>query len=326
MSQYNSKKAMDFYPIAFLFKKYTVNMLNALGLMLSDFVNCSENPINLDPNLMGTYNKVWRLFFAVALIAIAVQQFICSGFRPVIMPPHPEWLFSSTFAMCVSSILLILLSFAIVFNINAHEVAVYLGTVFLIMLILFHIPNQIISNLRFLGGWSDAFKMLALSGGSFIVAASIPGTPADALGRFLEKLVPLGHYFFATTMIVFGIEHFMYTQFIETLVPAWLPGHMFWTYLAGAALFASGVAIAFNIRVKLAAGLLGLMIFLWIVVLHIPRAIADPTSGNGNEWTSVFEALAFSGVAFILSGQAAPATKPAPQAQVINNQHLTEEI
>jgi hypothetical protein len=36
-------------------------------------------------------------------------------------------------------------------------------------------------------------------------------------------------------------------------------------------------------------------------VLHIPRAIADPHSGHGDEWSGVFEALAFSGIAFILS-------------------------
>jgi hypothetical protein len=43
------------------------------------------------------------------------------------------------------------------------------------------------------------------------------------------------------------------------------------------------------------------MIFLWFIMLHIPRAIADPHSGNGNEWTSVFEALAFSGIAFLMA-------------------------
>ena len=34
-------------------------------------------------------------------------------------------------------------------------------------------------------------------------------------------------------------------------------------------------------------------------MLHIPRAIADPHSGLGNEWTSVCETLAFSGIAFM---------------------------
>jgi hypothetical protein len=43
------------------------------------------------------------------------------------------------------------------------------------------------------------------------------------------------------------------------------------------------------------------MIFLWVLMLHIPRAIADPYTNVGNEWASVFEALAFSGMAFMLT-------------------------
>jgi len=42
------------------------------------------------------------------------------------------------------------------------------------------------------------------------------------------------------------------------------------------------------------------MLLIWVLILHIPRAMADPYSGVGGEWTSVFEALAASGVAFIL--------------------------
>jgi hypothetical protein len=43
------------------------------------------------------------------------------------------------------------------------------------------------------------------------------------------------------------------------------------------------------------------MIFLWVLMLHIPRAIADPYTNVRNEWASVFEALAFSGIAFMLA-------------------------
>ncbi|MEP6465698.1 MAG: hypothetical protein ABJB05_05310, partial [Parafilimonas sp.] len=76
-----------------------------------------------------------------------------------------------------------------------------------------------------------------------------------------------------------------------------------WTYFAGTALALSGIAIIINIKRKLAANLLGLMIFIWFIVLHIPRAVADPYSGNGNEITSVFEALSFSGIAFLIAGE-----------------------
>jgi hypothetical protein len=41
------------------------------------------------------------------------------------------------------------------------------------------------------------------------------------------------------------------------------------------------------------------MIFLWVILLHIPRAAADLR--NTNEMTAVFEALAFSGAAFLVA-------------------------
>ena len=50
---------------------------------------------------------------------------------------------------------------------------------------------------------------------------------------------------------------------------------------------------------RLAALMSGIMMFLWVVLLHIPRALADP--GDVGETSGVFEALALSGAAFILA-------------------------
>ena len=41
------------------------------------------------------------------------------------------------------------------------------------------------------------------------------------------------------------------------------------------------------------------MIFLWVLMLHIPRAVAAPH--DSNETTAVFEALAISGAAFLVA-------------------------
>ena len=137
-----------------------------------------------------------------------------------------------------------------------------------------------------------------------MVAGSLPEeSHTSGLIKILERLIPLGKYFLATTMIVFGIMHFVYADFVSRLVPDWIPGHLFWTWFTGAALFLSGVSIMINIQRRTAALLLGSMILAWFILLHIPRAIADPHSGNGNEWTSVFEALAFSGIAFLIAGK-----------------------
>mgnify|MGYP003575844277 FL=1 len=109
----------------------------------------------------------------------------------------------------------------------------------------------------------------------------------------VDKITKLGRYFLAIPMVVFGIQHFLYADFIVHLVPAWIPGGLFWTYLAGAALFAAGLGIVINVLSRLAATLLGSMISIWVVLLHIPRVFQFP---GDSEFINVFNAL------FILSG------------------------
>jgi uncharacterized membrane protein YphA (DoxX/SURF4 family) len=116
-------------------------------------------------------------------------------------------------------------------------------------------------------------------------------------------------------MIAFGTDHFLYVPFVASLVPVWIPGPIFWTYFAGVALIAGGVGMMMPMTARLAATMVGIMLFLWVLMLHIPRAIADPFSLIGNEWTSVFQALALSGVAFILGEVGSEAKAAARQAQ-----------
>jgi len=114
----------------------------------------------------------------------------------------------------------------------------------------------------------------------------------------LDKITKLGRYFLAVPMLVFGIQHFVYAEFIVHLVPTWIPGRLFWTYFAGAALFASGLGIIINVLPKLAATLLGLMISIWVVVLHIPRVFQFP---GDSEFINVFDAIFMLSGAYLLS-------------------------
>jgi hypothetical protein len=57
-----------------------------------------------------------------------------------------------------------------------------------------------------------------------------------------------------------------------------------------------------KIKAGLAATLLGIMIFIWFIILHVPRVIASPVAYLGSEITSAFIALAYSGIAFVIAG------------------------
>lgn len=251
-------------------------------------------------------NKIWRLFFAFSLVGIAILQILLHHFMPVMLPGWPAWLNSNAAYVWVGSVLLIGVSIDIISGYKARSVAVYMAVVFLLMLVGFHIPFQLQAPEQFLGSWGNAFKLLAYAGGALIVTSSLPKTGTESsLTAILEKLIPIGRYLFCIMLVIFGYEHFKYSQFVFALVPNWIPWHPFWTYFAGVALIGLGIAIAFNIKTRLVANLLGIMLFLWLVTLHIPRAFAaNFTADQGNEWASVFECLGFSGIAFLIGSRA----------------------
>jgi uncharacterized membrane protein len=240
-----------------------------------------------------------RLFYAAGIVALGLQHYYNADFIPVVVPSLPAWLHGRYFWTCVAGMGLIITGAAIMSRRAARAAAVLLGSVLLAIVVLRHVPDQAAASPGSLGAWTVALKALTLSGGAFAVAATLPGGGSPRTDRVFTRF---GCYCLGLTCAVFGTDHFLYVQFVASLVPAWMPGHVFWTYFCGAALIAAGLAMLLGIRARLAAGLLGAMIFAWLLMLHIPRALAqDYGADMGNEWTSVFEALAFSGIAFILS-------------------------
>ncbi len=157
------------------------------------------------------------------------------------------------------------------------------------------------------GAWTNLGKALALSGGALGVAASMAwtrGSGGDAVRRRAPAMNLAGRLALGTFLAQSGIQHFLFVPFVMTLVPTWIPGPMFWTYFAGVALIAGGIGLIVPFTSRLAATLVGGMIFIWLLVLHIPRGV---TINNQNEWTAVIEALAMSAIAFALVARPARA-------------------
>ena len=240
-----------------------------------------------------------RAFYGLGLIGIGMQHFIFRAFIPVVVPVWPALLPGFSLWARVVGALLIAAGAAILFGFRARHVAAITGLVFLVLVVVDDVPAVLRMYPKHLGSWTNAIKALAMCGGAWVVAESYDR--GDGLSPWLESPLPLGRYIFAGMLIAFGIDHFLYSVFVATLVPKWAGSGMFWTYFAGVALIAGGVGICVKPVARLASLAVGLMIFLWVPMLHIPRAMADPWGLLGNEMTSVFEATAFSGVAFLLA-------------------------
>ena len=253
---------------------------------------------------MYKLSTLGRFFLAIAMVAFGAQHFAYMDFVTRVVPKLPAWIPAHTFLACVFGAYLLTSGAAIMIGKVARSAALLLGAVILSSFVLLYLPLLITTPPN--GGlWTSAGKALALSGGSFLLAGSLPvkldsqAKARASAARALERFIPLGPFFLAVFLILCGIEHFIYVEFVTSLVPSWIPGGVFWTYFTGVALIAGGAGIIVPMTSRLAGGLTGLMIFLWVPLVHIPRAIADLS--NSNETTAVFEALAMSGIAFIVA-------------------------
>lgn len=248
-----------------------------------------------------------RVLYAIGLIGIGIQHFIFRNLIPVVVPRWPAWIPGRPFWALAVGVALVAAGVAILFNIKGRAVATVTGAAFLVLVLIGHIPVQLAGSPGVLAVWTNAFKALTLCGGAWVAAGSYEERVTDG-GWFSDKFMPIGRYFLAVMMIAFGISHFVYAIYVAMIIPAFIPWKVFWVYFAGTALIAGCAGMIFGVYARLAALMSGIMMFLWVFLLHIPRAIADPRGSLGNEWTSVFEALAFSGIAFMLA--ALPASNP----------------
>ena len=237
--------------------------------------------------------KAGPFFIAFSLLFFSVQHFAYAD--PIFVGGFgPEWIPGRAFWAYFFGVAFILGAIAILFNKKVQLTATILALLIFVFTLFFFLP-VLVSNIYAGGAWTNTFKGFTLCGCMLLVAGS-----QHEQNRFVDKNVyrNIGGFLMAITMVIFGIEHFIYIEFVTMLVPEWMPARTFWSYFCGVALIAAGVGIIIRKKARLAASLLGLMIFLWVIMLHIPRAIATNTA---SEWTNTFIALTFSGGAFILA-------------------------
>jgi uncharacterized membrane protein YphA (DoxX/SURF4 family) len=117
--------------------------------------------------------------------------------------------------------------------------------------------------------------------------------------RGFDKLILFGPVFYAAPIAAFGTEHFTLTAGMAPMVPSWIPWHEFWVYLVGAGFIAAGLSLVTGIQTRLAASLLALTFFLFVVLMDAPAWAQDPRDRFAT--ALLLRELAFSGGALALA-------------------------
>lgn len=231
---------------------------------------------------MLTLSTLTRLF-ATAIAGIGVLQLI---FRQVLIGRPPAFITNETVAVVIGILtaLMLILCAIQLWRESPNRILLLTTSVFVFAYAGLSNFFLVLSNTDYGGVLTSFGKSISLGSGLLLfLNLTATGSPTwtynlcrTCLGVFLT---------------ISGIQHFLFVDFVKFLVPRWIPFDLFWAYAAGVALIISGLSLITKIKIKLVALLAGWMVFVWVIVLHIPRGIAEP---NASELTAVCEALAFS--------------------------------
>ncbi len=146
-----------------------------------------------------------------------------------------------------------------------------------------------------------AVWMCAAGGLTLLIGAwAARGDVARAQG--LGKLVALTPAWFAAPLAVFGTLHLAAVDLVLPLVPSYMPWHAFWGYFVGASLLAASLSIATRLQVRWSGLLFGIMMALFVAMIHVPGSLEKP--GDRFGWTIVLRELSFAGGGWVLAAQA----------------------
>jgi uncharacterized membrane protein YphA (DoxX/SURF4 family) len=256
------------------------------------------------PAMAGGAFRLGRTFFGLAAAASGALQLV-TGEMVRLFPTAADQGGGSSAWPYLVGVVLIVAGCAIAAGRRTWAGAAVVAGLIVVSLIVESIP-RLLGNPWVGHMWTNPLKSVALAAGAGLLVAR-PTLAGLAMSRRADRVEHLATVSLAVFLFVCGVQHFVYADFVTTLVPSWIPGQRFWTHLTGVALMAGGAGLLVPRTAWLAATLSALMVFLWVFVFHIPRAVTGPE--HAHETAGVFEALAVSGVALMLAGLRSNAEK-----------------
>jgi uncharacterized membrane protein len=238
-----------------------------------------------------------RLFFAIPLAVFGTEHFTDTADIATLVP---SWIPAHTFWTYLVGVALIAAALSITVKVQSRLAATLLGAMFCLFVVLMDIPAVVAQpgNRIF---WALVLRELSFASGALAFAGSQMSVKRAG---GVPVLVTFARFVIGIAAVFYGVEHFLHPTFatgvpLEKIMPDWIPGRLFWAYLAGAVLIVSGACLVANKKTREAATYLGVMILLLVLFEYLPMLIASPKDIVSLNY--FFDTLFFSGAVLVLA-------------------------
>jgi uncharacterized membrane protein len=239
-----------------------------------------------------------HVLFSVALAGFGVLSLVSGDFAYV-WQPFPAWVGGRPVLAYASGAIVLACGAGLLWPRARTRSALVLVLTGVASMLLLHAPRVARDPLTEVE-WFNLGEIATMVAGALILFASAAPVPTSGWQRAIggERGVRIARLLFALALPAFGLSHFVYAGVTAKLVPSWLPGHLAWAYLTGAAHIAAGLGILVGVLPRLAATLEALMVSAFLLTVNVPELVR---TGRGPEWSEVFVASMIAGAAFLVA-------------------------
>jgi hypothetical protein len=206
--------------------------------------------------------------FAVTMIGLGIIGLFHRNFVPV-WNPAPK-VSAGGLLVSLSSLISLSAGIGLLIRRTAGTAARLLLATFLLWLLLFRLPNFLLVP-AFAACWT-VFPLAVMLAAAWVLYVWFASDWDRNYLRFVigSNGLRVAHTLYGLSLIFFGAAHFIDVKDTLSLIPNWLPGHLFWAYFTGCAFVAAGIAALTGICARLAVTLSVWQLTLFLVLVWLP--------------------------------------------------------
>ena len=207
------------------------------------------------------------------MIGLGIVGLLCRDLVPV-WNPVPAHIPGREVFLCLGSLISLASGVGLLIPRLAVIAARLLLTTLLLWLLLFRLPNFLLTPL-FQACWS-VFPLAVMLAAAWVLYVRFA---TDLDRQYLGFVngntgLRIAHVLYGLSLIFFGSAHFIDMRDTLALIPNWLPAHVFWACFTGGAFIAAGVAVLAGRYARLAVFLSALQIGLFLFFVWVPIVAA----------------------------------------------------
>jgi len=119
-----------------------------------------------------------------------------------------------------------------------------------------------------------------------------------------QSIYRIGVVLYALVIGFFGVNHFLNGTGFQNTIPSFIPYHIFWIYLTGAALIAAAISFLIGKYTRAAGIFLAVFLLIIVLTIHLPAVIRS--EGNpiiSISLTNLIKDTGLAGAALTIAGK-----------------------